>query len=61
MQRKNQRMFMEEKLGIKKEDMDFFLGRPALQTLSAYGYRLEGEEGQPTKIVKIKANESASA
>ncbi|MDD5452318.1 MAG: YkgJ family cysteine cluster protein [Desulfovibrionales bacterium] len=55
------RMFMEETLGIKKEDMDFLFGRPALQTLSAYGYRLEGEEGQPTKIVKIKANESASA
>ncbi|MFZ5994019.1 MAG: hypothetical protein ACOYU4_03390 [Thermodesulfobacteriota bacterium] len=48
-------------MGIKKEDMDFLFGRPALQTLSAYGYRLEGEEGQPTKIVKIKANESASA
>jgi Fe-S-cluster containining protein len=55
------RMFMEEKVGMKKEEMDFFFGRPALQTLSAYGYRLEGEEGQPTKIVKIKANESASA
>jgi hypothetical protein len=55
------RMFMEEKVGMKKEEMDFFFGRPALQTLSAYGYRLEGEEGQPTKIVKIKVTESASA
>ncbi len=55
------RMVMEEKVGMKKEEMDFFLGRPALQALSARGYRLEGEEGQSTKIVKIKANESASA
>lgn len=55
------RMFMEEKLEMEREDLDFFFGRPTLQALSTCGYRLEGGEGQPTKIVKTKANEPASA
>ncbi len=46
------RMFMEENVYMKREEMDFFFGRPIAQALSVYGYRLEGEPGQPTRIVR---------
>lgn len=48
------RMFMEEKVGLKREELDFFFGRPVTKTLSACGYCLEGEPGQPTRMVRKK-------